>query len=227
MISSTPTGPGTNTVQQVEFSNGHNFCLLIVFRHLHESGGCSPMPTIPHSAEVSGDDLLRAVELLTPSDFEQFVARVLAMRAGREVPRLSEPESKLFERINAGLPEKSRQRYEALIARRDARALSEQEHGRTSGASPTRSKPMEAGPSRRPRRTGRPPRSHTHGPYERTRPPGRRSWLSPPSTARVRREVARRARGCCEYCRSQERFAMQPFSVEHVEPRSRQGANST
>ena len=85
------------------------------------------MPTIPHSAEVSGDDLLRAVELLSPSDFEQFVARVLAMRAGREVPRLSEPESKLFERINAGLPEKSRQRYEALIARRDARALSEQE----------------------------------------------------------------------------------------------------
>ena len=37
-------------------------------------------------------------------------------------------------------------------------------------------------------------------------------------------EVADRARGCCEYCRSQERFAMQAFSVEHIDPRSRSGA---
>lgn len=42
--------------------------------------------------------------------------------------------------------------------------------------------------------------------------------------AGLRREVADRARGCCEYCRSQERFAMQAFSVEHIEPRSRNGA---
>src|SRR5260370_15542900 len=42
-------------------------------------------------------------------------------------------------------------------------------------------------------------------------------------TARLRRQVAQRARGCCEYCRSQDRFAMQPFSAEHIEPRSRGG----
>jgi HNH endonuclease len=35
--------------------------------------------------------------------------------------------------------------------------------------------------------------------------------------------VAQRAGGCCEYCRSQERFAMQPFAAEHIEPRSRGG----
>jgi hypothetical protein len=39
----------------------------------------------------------------------------------------------------------------------------------------------------------------------------------------LRREVWDRAGGICEYCRSQARFAMQPFSVEHVVPRSQGG----
>jgi hypothetical protein len=43
---------------------------------------------------------------------------------------------------------------------------------------------------------------------------------------RTRRMVADRARGCCEYCRSQVQFAMQPFSVEHIEPRSQEGPHS-
>lgn len=42
-------------------------------------------------------------------------------------------------------------------------------------------------------------------------------------TAQQRHTVVERARGCCEYCYSQVRFAMQSFSVEHVVPRSRGG----
>ena len=42
-------------------------------------------------------------------------------------------------------------------------------------------------------------------------------------TEPLRRLVAGRAHGCCEYCRSQASYAMQPFSVEHVVPRSRGG----
>src|SRR5262245_7679839 len=42
-------------------------------------------------------------------------------------------------------------------------------------------------------------------------------------SAALKRLVEERARGCCEYCRGQARFAMQAFSVEHVEPRSRGG----
>jgi HNH endonuclease len=30
--------------------------------------------------------------------------------------------------------------------------------------------------------------------------------------------VRSRARGCCEYCRSQERFATESFSLEHIVP---------
>ena len=42
-------------------------------------------------------------------------------------------------------------------------------------------------------------------------------------TARQRATIVERARGCCEYCRSQARFAIQPFSVEHIIPRDRGG----
>jgi hypothetical protein len=41
--------------------------------------------------------------------------------------------------------------------------------------------------------------------------------------ADVRRAVAARAGFCCEYCRSQERFSADPFSVEHIAPRSAGG----
>lgn len=42
-------------------------------------------------------------------------------------------------------------------------------------------------------------------------------------TSQQKYDVVERAKGCCEYCRSQVRFAMQSFSVEHIVPRSRGG----
>ena len=42
-------------------------------------------------------------------------------------------------------------------------------------------------------------------------------------SAELKALVSARARDCCEYCRSQARFALQPFSVEHIVPRSREG----
>ncbi len=39
-------------------------------------------------------------------------------------------------------------------------------------------------------------------------------------TSQQKYDVVERAKGCCEYCRSQVRFAMQSFSVEHIVPRS-------
>lgn len=35
-------------------------------------------------------------------------------------------------------------------------------------------------------------------------------------TAKQRRIIAKRAQDCCEYCGSQERFATQAFSLEHI-----------
>ena len=41
--------------------------------------------------------------------------------------------------------------------------------------------------------------------------------------AEQRRRVFLRANGCCEYCRSQARFALQSFSVDHIVPRNAGG----
>lgn len=35
--------------------------------------------------------------------------------------------------------------------------------------------------------------------------------------------VEQRANGCCEYCWSQEKYSTQPFSIEHIIPRSVKG----
>jgi hypothetical protein len=43
----------------------------------------------------------------------------------------------------------------------------------------------------------------------------------------LKHEIWMRALGRCEYCRSQARFAVQSFSVEHIVPRSREGPTNS
>lgn len=42
-------------------------------------------------------------------------------------------------------------------------------------------------------------------------------------TTRQRQQVIERAKGCCEYCCSQAKFATQAFTVEHIIPRYLKG----
>lgn len=44
-------------------------------------------------------------------------------------------------------------------------------------------------------------------------------------TSAQRREIQQRARGCCEYCISQAQFSPDPFSLEHIIPRSKGGTD--
>ncbi|NEQ96240.1 MAG: HNH endonuclease [Cyanothece sp. SIO2G6] len=41
----------------------------------------------------------------------------------------------------------------------------------------------------------------------------------------IRQFVINRANGCCEYCVSQEKFSPDPFSIEHILPKSKGGTN--
>lgn len=50
--------------------------------------------------------------------------------------------------------------------------------------------------------------------------------MSEKISSELRREVAERAHGCCEYCYSQAKFAMQSLSIEHIIPSSRGGESS-
>lgn len=45
------------------------------------------------------------------------------------------------------------------------------------------------------------------------------------ASTQQRKQVTERAKGCCEYCMSQEQFSSSPFSVEHIIPTSKKGAN--
>jgi 5-methylcytosine-specific restriction endonuclease McrA len=48
--------------------------------------------------------------------------------------------------------------------------------------------------------------------------------MTPRSISRqLRQAITERANGCCEYCRSQEIFSTQAFSIEHIIPISKQG----
>ncbi len=42
-------------------------------------------------------------------------------------------------------------------------------------------------------------------------------------TLQLKQEVRSRAKNCCEYCYSQEKFATNTFSVEHIQPLSKGG----
>jgi hypothetical protein len=85
------------------------------------------MPTVYVEAKISRDELLKAVDQLSPPELSQFVSQVLALRARREAPSLSASESQLLIRINQSLPDEIRRRSEKLIAKRQAETLSQEE----------------------------------------------------------------------------------------------------
>lgn len=83
------------------------------------------MTTIP--IEVSTEQLLRAVERLPAQDLEAFVAQVIALRAQRNAPHLTQEETTLLRRINDPLPPDLQQRFDELVARRQAETIAPDE----------------------------------------------------------------------------------------------------
>lgn len=86
------------------------------------------MPTVQVQAQLSSDDLLYAVEQLNTTDLQQFIDRVLLLRAERVAPHLSKNESELLLKINEGLPEELWRRSDMLNKRRRAGKLTPEEH---------------------------------------------------------------------------------------------------
>ena len=86
------------------------------------------MPVIQVEARVSLEQLLKAVEQLPPDELVPFVERVLALRAQRVAPHLNADESALLQRVNHGLSPDKQQRYDELVAKRQAEVLTDEEH---------------------------------------------------------------------------------------------------
>ena len=86
------------------------------------------MPTVQVEAQLSFDELLKAVEQLSLPELEQFVLQVIALQARRKAPSLPQDEAKLLLKINQGVPPDIQKRYDELIAKRRAETLTPDEH---------------------------------------------------------------------------------------------------
>ena len=85
------------------------------------------MPVIQVEAQVSAEQILKAVEQMQEQEFEAFVTQVLLLRAQREAPRLSLSESELLLKINQGLDDQLQNTFNQLIAKRQAMTISDAE----------------------------------------------------------------------------------------------------
>jgi hypothetical protein len=86
------------------------------------------MPTI--QADVSTRDLLKAVEQLSLTELDSFVANVLDLRARRIAPSLSPAEAALLDKIVEPLLQEDKHgRYHELRKKLQAKDLTQEEHG--------------------------------------------------------------------------------------------------
>jgi hypothetical protein len=86
------------------------------------------MAVIQVEATISLEQLLKVVAQLPDDEIGSFTEQVIALRARRIAPSLPNDEGDLLQRINQALPSKDLQRYDELVAKRDAETLTPAEH---------------------------------------------------------------------------------------------------
>ena len=79
------------------------------------------------ASNLSTEQILSAMEQLSPAELEKLVPHVIALGAARRAPHLEPEESKLLERINEAIPSELMARLCELEAKRDNSSLSEAE----------------------------------------------------------------------------------------------------
>ncbi len=86
------------------------------------------MGTNVATIEVSGPELLKAVQQLAPEELDAFLEKALLLRNQPSADKLSAEESRLIKRINRGLPEAMCSRYARPSQKRKKNSLSDKEH---------------------------------------------------------------------------------------------------
>lgn len=86
------------------------------------------MPTVQVEAELTTNELLRAVQQLGKNELDQFVFQVVNLHAKQQAPSLPKAESDLLRRINQGLPKELQKKYNELLEKRRAEELTPEEH---------------------------------------------------------------------------------------------------
>lgn len=87
-----------------------------------------PAIEVGSGTKVSLEDILGGISRLDSEELDQFVEKVLALRAKQTRQNLSQEESALLKKINRGLPVSDRRRLTYLDAKRSDGKLSEEEY---------------------------------------------------------------------------------------------------
>lgn len=140
-------------------------------------------------------DLLQAAQQLERLEFERFLNRLLAIRAQRKASATSHPEAELLLEINQGIPANLQNRYNALAQKRQVETLTDEDYRELLELT-----------------------VNCWAIWAFSRCP-----MSERISSDFRQRVAERAEHCCEYCRSQAKFVVQSFAVEHIVPLSQGG----
>lgn len=80
------------------------------------------------TANLSKDDLLRAIQRLGMREIEQLLSQILQLRAELSAPSVSSSETDLLLQINRGLSEDEARRYHELMDKRRAVMLTPSEY---------------------------------------------------------------------------------------------------
>lgn len=73
-----------------------------------------PKVQVVSQVELEFDEVLKGVERLETDELEQFLAKVMTIRAQRRSPSLPQAEAELLQKINQGVPLEIRSRYDEL-----------------------------------------------------------------------------------------------------------------
>ena len=85
------------------------------------------MPSIQITSKVSFEDLFNGVKSLKNQDFEQFVEKIMQLKAQRQAEFIPTAEADLLAKINRSLSVEVLERYQVLQTKRSEEVLTERE----------------------------------------------------------------------------------------------------
>lgn len=86
------------------------------------------MGNLKVEAQLSYDQLLKAVEQLSLSELENVGAYIMSLQAKRKAPSLSSDQARLLITINQGVPPDIQNRYDELIEKRRMEMLTPEQY---------------------------------------------------------------------------------------------------
>ena len=86
------------------------------------------MSAVQEKTALAFDELLKAVEQLSPDNLEHLMKQVLALQAQHKAPCLPATEADLLLIINRCLPAEEQTRFDSLVAKRQANTLTAEEY---------------------------------------------------------------------------------------------------